>query len=142
MREIVRAYRVNLDIRQAATNTIFLTPERDELSEVHALFSLVRDSVRYVRDVHDVETISSPDVTLAGRVGDCDDQTVLLASLLESVGYQTRFVVAGYSEPGALEHVYLQVLAAGDWINCDATEQGQPLGWAPPGAVCLYIERV
>lgn len=140
MRALVRESRKSLDIRQAATTAVFLTPERDQLAEVDALFSLVRDSVRYVRDIHDVETLSSPEKTLAGRIGDCDDKATLLAALLESVGYPTRFVVAGYST-GELEHVYLQVFALNQWIDLDATEH-MPMGWSPPDPVILMVERV
>lgn len=141
MRSLVNEGRKTIRIRQAATSAAFLTPEKDELAEVQAVFILVRDGVRYLRDIHDVETLSSPEMTLAQRVGDCDDKTTLLAALLESIGYPTRFVVAGYSQPGEVEHVYLQVFARGEWIDADATEN-QSLGWAPPAPVTLLIEDV
>ena len=101
----------------------------------------MRDTVRYVRDVHEVETLQSPDKTIALRVGDCDDQAVLLASLLESVGYPTRFVAAGYAAPGELDHVYLQVCLDGEWLDADPTER-MFLGWAPPDPVTLLVEHV
>lgn len=142
MRQMVNASKVNLTIRQAATTTIFLAPERDELGEAAKLYELVRDTVRYVKDVHDVETLSTPEKTLLGRIGDCDDQAALLAALFESVGYPTRFVVAAYRDPSVLEHVYLQVLVNGMWVDCDPTEQGMYFGWAPPDPVNLYFERV
>jgi transglutaminase-like putative cysteine protease len=141
MRQLVNQYRTDLTIRQTATATIFLTPEKDQLAEACALFELVRDGIRYTRDVHGVETISTPVITLQGRLGDCDDQVVLLASLLESVGYPTRFVVAGYNYPGELEHVYLQALLDGCWVDMDPTEQ-HPMGWAAPRPVAYAIERV
>jgi len=141
MREIVRAFRTNLEIRQTAANLIFLTPAKNDYSEIEALFHYVRDNIRYVRDIHDVETLSTPDKTMLMGYGDCDDKTVLLASLAESVGYPTRFVVAGYSVPGSLEHVYLQIFGAGEWIDCDPTEN-QALGYFPPDPVTLIIEEV
>lgn len=119
---------------------MFLTPERDELSEVRALFQLVQ-GIRYVRDVHEVETLASPAKTLLMRVGDCDDKATLLAALLESIGYPTRFVVAGYFQPGEVEHVYLQVHAAGQWIDLDPTEH-ESIGWSPPEPVTMFIERI
>lgn len=141
MRSLVRAFRVNTEIRQAATSLIFTTPERMASSEAAALFEWVQSSVRYVRDVHEVETLSTPLVTLRGRIGDCDDQVTLLAALLESVGYPTRFVAAGYSEPGQLDHVYLQAFLDGQWIDMDPTERN-PMGWAPPDPVTVLIEGV
>jgi hypothetical protein len=49
---------------------------------------------------HAVDTIYYPSQTLERRTGDCDDTTVLLASLLANVGVPTRFVDA----PG---HIFL-----------------------------------
>ena len=141
MRELVKQGRVDPLIRQAATQAIFLTPEKDEYSEANAIFDMVRDSIRYVKDVNQVETLSTPQITLAGRLGDCDDQTVLLAALLESVGYPTRFVVAGYSDPNAYDHVYLQACVNNQWIDMDATEK-QVMGWSPPNPVALAYETV
>lgn len=143
MRQLVRDYRTNLDVRGCAVNVIFLTPAKNDAAEIDALFSYVRDNIRYVRDILDVETIATPDKTILMGYGDCDDKTVLLASLAESVGYPTRFVVAGYNTPGALEHVYLQILntASGEWIDCDATES-MPMGFAPPDPVTLIIEEI
>lgn len=142
MRQMVQTYRVDPTIRQAATTVIFMTPEKDEFSEVCAIFEFVRDNIRYVKDVQDVETLSTPDKTLAGRIGDCDDQSTLLATMLESVGYKTRFVVAGYSEPGSFEHVYVQVFVHGEWFSCDPTEQSAFFGWEPEDPAAYLIERV
>lgn len=141
MRRMVRHYRIDPALRQAATSIVFLTPERDELSEVEALFTWVQQNVRYVRDVLEVETLMTPDKTLASRLGDCDDQSTLLATLLESVGYPTRFVAAGYTDPANVDHVYLQAFVRGDWIDMDPTEP-QPMGWAPPHPAAMIIEGV
>lgn len=123
MRSLVQEGRIDLDVRAAAVSAIYLAPERDEPAEVRALYYLVRDTIRYVRDIHEVETISTPAKVLRARVGDCDDQSVLLASLLESVGYPTRFVAAGYGDAGEYTHVYVQVFI-GEWVDLDPTEPG------------------
>lgn len=141
MRRLVREGRVDPVIRQAATSIIFLTTEKADQQEVSKLLEFVQSSVRYTKDIHDVETISTAEKTLAGRVGDCDDQSVLLAALFESVGYPTRFVVTAYEDPDVLEHVYLQVFVDGQWLDADPTERG-PLGWSPPGALTTYVERL
>lgn len=144
MRDYVRTSKSDPVILSAASSIIFLTPERDQWSEVEALFNFVRDTIRYQRDVAGIETLTIPRVTLVREVGDCDDQVTLLCSLLESVGYPTRFVIAGYS--GAeFEHVYCQVFANGEWVNCDPTEfRGAlySLGYAPPAPTIIEIERV
>lgn len=140
MRQLVNAYRINPDIRRAAANILFLTPERDGLSRPRSLFEWVRDHVRYIPDVLDVETLSTPDKILAGLIGDCDDQATLLATLYESVGYPTRFVLTSYSDSGQFEHVYLQVHADGEWFDVDPTEPHE-FGWSAPGATMQHIER-
>jgi len=141
MRQLVNQCKTNVQIRQAATNTIFLTPEKDEYSEAEAIFNFVRDRIRYVKDVNDIETLSTPMMTLEGRLGDCDDQTVLLASMLESVGYPTRFVVEGYTTPVEYDHVYMQALVFGQFISMDPTEQHY-MGWSPPDPVSQLVEMI
>lgn len=140
MRSLVRQGRIDPTIRQAATSVLFMLESSDYI-EAQKLLDFVQTSIRYVKDVHEVETISTPEKTLAGRIGDCDDQTTLLAALYESVGYPTRFVVAGYQDARVMEHVYLQVLVNGEWLDADPTES-HPLGWAPPDALRTYIERI
>ena len=118
-----------------------MTPEKNQFAEAEAIFNFVRDSIRYVRDINGVETLQSPVITLQTQMGDCDDQTTLLASMLEAVGYATRFVVAGYIEPNHYEHVYMQAYLNNQWVDMDATEQ-QAMGWSPPHPVALAFEAV
>lgn len=139
MRALVNERKSDPRIIEAATSIIWCAPERDELCEVEALHAYVRDSIRYVRDVHALETLTDPVVTMARKVGDCDDQATLLAALLEAVGYPTRFVIGAFAAPGAWDHVWLQTYAAGAWIDADPTEH-QPLGWQPPAPLSLWIE--
>ena len=141
MRQLVNQGRVDPAIRSAAAGIVYLTPEKDPHSEVAAIFDHVQNRIRYLSDVNGVETIATAAKTLAFKQGDCDDKSILLASLLETIGYPTRFVVAGYSAPGALEHVYVQVCIDDEWVDADATEP-HPLGWAAPDPVTIYFERV
>lgn len=127
------------EIIQAATALIYTTPERDEAHEVRAVFEWVRDSIRYVRDPHGLESLSAAHVTLRRMSGDCDDQVALLGALLESIGYPVRLVIAAYQAPNAWEHVYAQAFVNGAWIDLDPTER-QPMGWAPPDPLSLWIE--
>lgn len=141
MRALVRRFKASPMIRQCATSVVFLVPEKNELAEIEALFQYVRDTVRYTRDIHDVETLSTPEKTLAGRFGDCDDQVTLLCTLLESAGYPTRFVIAAYNGTGEYSHVYCQCFDGDDWIDLDPTEM-HPAGWAPPNPSSLAFEEV
>jgi len=141
MRQLINAYKTDIEIRTTAANLVFLTPEKNDLAEVEALFNFVRDNIRYLKDVHAVETLTTPDRTLQLGYGDCDDQVVLLGSLLESIGYPTKIVLTGYGDPGIFEHVYLQTLIQNQWVDMDPTEQ-IPLGFAPPDPVAYWTEPV
>lgn len=141
MRALVRQWRTNVDLINAATSIVYLTPAKDEHAEVNAIFEWVRDNVRYMRDVHEIEVISNPWITLHRMVGDCDDKATLLATLFEIAGYPTRFVIAGYSNPGIFEHVYVQVCVGREWLDADATESAS-LGFSPADPVALDHERV
>lgn len=139
MRRLIDEGKRDAEVMRAAGAVIFTTPEKLEAGEVCAVFEYVRDHVRYVRDVVGHETLASARMTLARQAGDCDDQTVLLGAMLESVGYPVRLVVAAYQAPGNWEHVFLEVWAAGEWIACDPTEKA-PLGWSPPNPCSLWTE--
>jgi hypothetical protein len=141
MRQLVRDYRTSVEIRGVALSLLALTPPKDATAEIVALFEFVRDRIRYVGDVLDVETLTTPDKTLALAAGDCDDKAVLLAALLESVGYITRFVVAGYNIPDVFEHVFVQaMLPDGCFISLDPTED-ESAGFEPPNPVAYFVER-
>ena len=140
MRRLAREGSRAAAIRGAAANIVFLQPAKHEWHEAESLFAFVRDSIRYTRDPVFFESVADPVKTLELGYGDCDDKTTLLAALLESVGYPTRFVVAGYQSE-QYEHVYLQVLIGNEWIDCDPTEP-QPFGWAPPNPVSIWFEKV
>jgi hypothetical protein len=62
----------------------------DQICEVAVLNRFVANSVKYRNDPRPdrshQDLIQPPETTLANLAGDCDDQTVLLASLLETVG--------------------------------------------------------
>lgn len=140
MRALVDQYKTDPNIRATAITITQLDPEKQPLPEIHSIFSFVRDHVRYINDVNGVETVTSPDKTLALRAGDCDDKSVLLATLLESIGYITRFIVTGYSEPGVYEHVYVSVmLPDGSFLPLDSTEPHAP-GWEQAAPVAYWAE--
>lgn len=139
MRRMIRRGRVNPSVRATALQLVAMTPQRDALGEIGALFHYVRDDIRYVGDVLDTETLADAAQTLRTRAGDCDDKCILLASLLETIGYPTRLIVSAHSQADAFEHVYLQVACGGEWLSLDPTEP-VPVGWQPPAPLLLHVE--
>jgi transglutaminase-like putative cysteine protease len=141
MRQLINEFKKQVAIIDTAVSIIFLTPEKDEMSEITALFEFVRDNIRYTRDVHGVETIANPLITLQRKVGDCDDKTTLFATLAEAVGYPTQLVMAGYFGSPDYEHVYCAVLTSQGWVYADTTEKS-PLGFAPANPTLIFHERL
>lgn len=106
-------------------------PANDTKCEVGKLFYWVKSKIRYMRDVREVEKINTAERTLRVGTGDCDDMSVLLASLLEAAGNKTRFRVVGFAS-GEYEHVFVQVRLGAGWLSLDPTVKQATLGWAPP----------
>lgn len=109
--------------------------ERDWPGEVEAMYNYVRKHVRYTRDTTGVEVFRSPKRTLELKIGDCDDLTILLGSLLQAVGYPIMIRVIGMKGTGTFQHVYL---LAGTpphdpkkWIPLDPS-RGHGAGWEYP----------
>ncbi|MGH6795925.1 MAG: transglutaminase-like domain-containing protein [Methylocella sp.] len=140
MAQIVRDWRHLPEVTEPARSIIAGVPEKDTAGEIAALFSFVRDSVRYTMDTNGVERLQTPDYTLRVRQGDCDDKSILLAALLESVGIPARFVAVGFS-PDYFEHVYVEALLDDGWVALDATENVPP-GWAPPDPVTRINQAI
>jgi hypothetical protein len=122
-------------LRQTAINILIENhvPPKDYFGEIQTLFEWVKQNVRYTRDIHRVELLHSPRRMLELRAGDCDDMTILLASMLKSVGHPVRLVLVGFNprKKTLFTHIYLEAFCKDWWIPLDATVNRR-LGWAPP----------
>ena len=132
MRDVVRAWRVAPEVRQLAKQITANCEAKAFACHAMTLHAWVRDNIKYLPDVADVETIQTPDLTLRDRVGDCDDQAVLLASLLQSIGHPVRFVAVGMNAGGPFSHVYAETRIGGYWRAAETTEPWQ-FGRSPGG---------
>jgi predicted transglutaminase-like cysteine proteinase len=105
--------------------------------EVEEIFYYVRDTIKYVKDPRltglDFDYIQSPLETLERKAGDCDDHAVLLASLLESIGYGTSicFVDTDEEEPFEADHMNIIVAFDGDEYILEATCKDCKMGEYP-----------
>lgn len=111
----------------------YQVPNRSGGRSIQALYSWVKQNIRYVKDPVDVETVQDPEATIKIRAGDCDDQAVLMAALAMSIGAAARFVVIGQHRD-AFEHVYPEINIYGRWIPADTVASG-PFGQAPQAPV-------
>lgn len=137
MSQLVKEYKKSMQVRSTTLQLIAECGQKDWSCEVRQLHAFVRDQIRYVGDVRDVETVQTPDITLQLRAGDCDDKSTLLAAMLESIGHPTRFVAIGF-QAGVFAHVYVETKIGDNWIPLETTEPVE-VGWQPePQAV---VER-
>lgn len=141
MREIVRKHgKTSEFIRRLAVALTNHLPQKDYVGQVKAYHAFVRDKIRYIRDINDVETLHFPEIVVERRSGDCDDKSILLASLLESTGHPTRFVAVGFT-PGEFAHVYVETLIGNRWVPLETTEPVE-IGWSPKNVQSRKIVHV
>ena len=140
MRRFVREARRTPDIRELALSLTGGLAPKDFMGEIAALHRFVRDSIRYVQDVNEVETVSPPVDILRTRMGDCDDKATLLAALLESIGHPARFEALAFA-PDDFSHVIVATKIGAGWLPLETTEDVEP-GWMPDGIVSKMLRHI
>lgn len=145
MQGLVKQGRRNSLIREFTANLVANVPAKDFYGEAQTVFQFVQSNIRYIQDINDVETLYLPWFTLekivAGQniFGDCDDISVLLASMLESIGHPCRFMAVSFEGPEDYSHVLIQTRIGNQWITADAAENDVEFGWQPPG-ITYWLE--
>lgn len=131
MVRLTKQGRKDVGIIQLARQLTLPLPPRDYRGQIARLFHWVKQHIRYVNDPRDVETISTPAATLKMQCGDCDDMSVLLAALLESIGHRTRFAALGFDD-SSYSHVIVETKLGETWLSLDPTVATATVGWKPP----------
>ncbi|MEI6456825.1 MAG: transglutaminase domain-containing protein [bacterium] len=121
-------------IRYRAVTLARPYPGAQNWEQAKAICEWVRDNISYVSDPLDSEYIQLPEETLNNGGGDCDDQAVILASLLMCVGFRCALVTlpkhiyAAVHAPDAPGNVrtykdkaWPDGTSARDWIGFDPT---------------------
>ena len=105
----------------------------DWMGEARAIYNWVLRNIRFTRDVYGKETLHAAPEILRLRIGDCDDFTILMCSLLGTIGHQTRIrTIAGHPEdPSQFSHVFPEVLINDKWIPVDAARKSPAFGKGP-----------
>ncbi len=131
MQGLVKSGRRDPFIRDLSANLVIGLAAKDFYGEAETIFNYVQSNVRYIQDINDVETLSPAQWVLSNGFGDCDDFSVLIASMLESIGHKCRFMAVSFEGPQDYSHVLVQTKIGNQWITADATE-ANPFGWQPP----------
>lgn len=123
--------------------TLSIIP-RNYVGQVRAIQQWTQQNIRYVHDPIDseggAELVQEPVYTVQHQAGDCDDQSVLTASMLSAIGHPTRFAAFAFNG-GPLEHVVTQTQIGPQWITVETIE-ARPLGWEPPNITSRYYRKI
>jgi hypothetical protein len=135
MRQLIEAGKKDPVIRELAASilTSGRVPAFNWDGEVRAVFDWVLRSIRFTRDVQGKETLHAAREIVRLRIGDCDDFTILMCSLLGTIGYKTRIVTISNHDdaPDQFTHVYPEVFVNGMWIPVDAARRQPQFAQAP-----------
>jgi hypothetical protein len=141
-----RAHTESLTTKFKATQLTRGIAGHDFRAKADRIFEFCRDQIQYQRDPLMGESVQAAQVTLIREAGDCDDKSVLLASLLGSIGIRSRFVVASY-DGKRWHHVWvtallprkvqfinpatgaMQTKLVNEWVSYDPTPERAPSGW-------------
>lgn len=110
-------------------------PENDSVALIKAIQEYVQKTIKFFREYP--ERWQSPLRTLEWKIGDCDDQAILLASVLRSFRIPVRFKFVRFLDPKERKrksHVYTQVKVNGNWYSAE-TVKPVHLGFDPEKAM-------
>lgn len=118
-------------------------PERDTVCEARSIYQWIKGNIRYTGDigahkqadgtVDGIDLYQSAARTIEFRGGDCDDQSILNASLMAVNGLTPVLRVVKESRAGDWVHIYPGFTDTGKWIPSDTTVPGSNFfGKDPP----------
>lgn len=145
MKKIARKSSGDPIIRKLALNILesYQIPSNHYVDEALAIGDYVKRKVRYVRDPENIEYLQDP-VDLVKQIqngfaqGDCDDMSLLTASLLLSIGAAPVFRAVRYEgHMGNYNHIYVVVFEqnpheAQTRIVLDCIMKDKPIGFEVP----------
>ena len=131
MAGLVKQYKTDAGINTLALQITHGVASYDKAGEITALQHFVRDRITYRQDVEGVETLRTPVKTLQVAAGDCDDKSVLLDTLLATIGFKVMFFAIGLNgQP--FSHVLAGVRVGTRTIPLETIVPGAEPGWMPP----------
>lgn len=137
MARLVREDTVKDEGLQRFAAQILMNAGLDSHANKRDVIAAIWRYVKQIRYIHDpagsFDSVQNARTTIAKGFGDCDDLSVLLATLLAQVGLTPRFVLARYKEKSkGYDHVYVDVelsQAEGGRIALDPSANRRGAGW-------------
>jgi len=115
----------DVKLRLFAEELVAKLAPHDYLSEYAAVLNWVRTNIRYSRDPSVVEQLKTPQVVIETGTGDCDEMSIVIGTLVASLGARVRYVAGAFKRDGngrpSLSHVWCEALDpnAQAWVVLD-----------------------
>ena len=153
MKKIARKVNGHPIVRQLAENILRYYNINDMCyyDEAIAIADYVKNNVRYVRDPKGIEMLTDP-LTMIDKIkqekafGDCDDMSLLIATLLLSIGHSPKYAIVKYKKDlKSFQHIYVVNYTRNHGDNktrriaLDAIVKQYPIGFEVPSE---YIKEI
>lgn len=106
----------------------FNIPERDNRALVNGILKYTQDNIKYFRE--SPERFASPLRTIDWGIGDCDDKSILIATVLRSfkIPVRLKFLRFSYFSPSekiqkTVQHVYPQAKIDNKWYSLESVHK-------------------
>lgn len=149
MIEIINKSAYNPYVRKWAEYILGNLPPKQNYNELKLMHNFVRDHTRYTKDPLGMEYLQTPYHLLQliemGEVpkADCDDKTMLVLSLMKTIGYPVALKITGYAANKKFKHVYgLVNIKNNTWIPVETVKHNKPFGWEAPNPTRSKIIKV
>lgn len=123
-------------IRQLTAEVIAPCETKDYECYIAEIFFFVKGNVKYVRDYEGLDTYQTAYRTLQWGMADCDDFSILLASMLMSIGIPVKLRIIKTIKDTDWSHIYilagLPPQKPKHWIPLDASVKESYVGWEAP----------
>lgn len=112
--------------------TAGITRNHDRAAQFDAVAGFMLERIVYQADPRGLEYVRSPvqmlrDFEATGHArGDCDDMVLLLNSLLNALGFETRVEAIRAFAPDRFDHVISGIRLGGVWREFDACNKNAP----------------
>jgi len=119
MKKMREFYKKDPIIRTFVLKKLVRYKRINALEDIETVYHILKERLRYVSDIHGIETVQSPRYTWNVRAGDCDDFALIGAVFLETVGIPTKFKIVG--KGNEFSHIYTLAQYRGNWYPFDLT---------------------
>jgi len=147
MRGEAHKYKGHPAIRGLALKILsyYSIPSQNHLEEAAAIGAYVQEKIEYAKDPVGIEQLHSPlymleQIQRGESRGDCDDMSLMIATLLLSIGIQPYYRAIRYrTTAGPYNHIYV-VVKESNWrqqkqtLVLDAIIKDRPMGFEVPKA--------